>query len=216
MEKREIRKKQKQEMLGSQEKKALRCQGLSKRDKLEEALRKIADRQILDRICQQEAYQQADLLLVYVNYKSEVNTTQLIQRALLEGKRVAVPKVMDKNGSMEFYEIESLEQLEKGYQGILEPVIEHRKCISLETESGRSLMILPGAVFDCRGNRIGYGGGFYDRYLERHSIAGLYTIAVCYEVQVVEHIPTDIHDYPVDCIITENKSICCENGRKER
>ena len=216
MEKKEISKNQNQQMSDNQEKKALRRQGLSQRDKLGEASRKLADLQILDTICQQKAYAQASLLLVYVNYKSEVNTTQLIQKAFFDGKRVAVPKVTDKNGSMEFYEIESLGELEKGYQGILEPVTAQKESISPEKEFGNLLMILPGAAFDCQGNRIGYGGGFYDRYLREHPVKGFYTMAVCYEVQVVDHIPADLHDFPVNCIITEKRRIDCETKGKER
>lgn len=196
-------------------KKELRKQGLSKRDNLSDSYRSLADEQILHRLCEMKEYRQAELILVYVSYKSEVDTKQLITKALSEGKRVAVPKVINRNGEMEFYEIDELSQLEKGYQGIEEPVILDKQPICLSKEEKKLpeggdehnlLMILPGAVFDTNGNRIGYGGGFYDRYLQRQNCERLQTVAVCYEEQLVNQIPTEFHDYRVECIVTEKRS----------
>lgn len=200
-------------------KKELRKQGLSKRDNLSDAYRSLADEQILHRLCEMKEYRQAELILVYVSYKSEVDTKQLIIKALSEGKRVAVPKVINRNGEMEFYGIDGLFELEKGYQGIEEPIVLDKQpiCLSNEemklAERGKDcnlLMILPGAVFDANGNRIGYGGGFYDRYLQRQNCERLQTVAVCYEEQLVNQLPAELHDYRVKCVVTERR-ICIAN-----
>lgn len=200
-------------------KKELRKQGLSKRDNLSDSYRSLADEQILHRLCEMKEYRQAELILVYVSYKSEVDTKQLIIKALSEGKRVAVPKVINRNGEMEFYGIDGLFELEKGYQGIEEPIVLDKQpiCLSNEemklAERGKDcnlLMILPGAVFDANGNRIGYGGGFYDRYLQRQNCERLQTVAVCYEEQLVNQLPAELHDYRVKCVVTERR-ICIAN-----
>lgn len=176
------------------------------RGKLSENYRMQAD----DKICRSlesfEGYRRAKCILSYVSYKSEVDTKKILEMAWKDGKTVAVPKVLEKNGIMEFYEIQSLQELEMGYQGIEEPDITDKCPIEPEAMQGNILMIMPGAAFDRECNRIGYGGGFYDRYLSKHPKT-IETIAICYEIQVVDHIPAEILDVKPDRIITEQRII---------
>lgn len=186
------------------EKKDIRKNILKIRNEIPGPQRKKADKKILNRLLETRDYEEASYIFSYVNYKSEVDTTEIIKDALAKKKKVAVPKVLD-SGYMEFFEISALEELISGYQGILEPDITAKKPISVEQIRDKILVVLPGAAFDKTGNRIGYGGGFYDRYLEKYRKCQLKTIALCYEVQMVEEIPAENFDRKVQCIITEQK-----------
>lgn len=158
---------------------------------------------IIDKVCSLDAYVNADTLLCFLNYGSEVVTDDLIQHALLNGKRVYVPLVTDaKSGSMEFCAITSPDDIAVGYKGIREP-IEHDYLVPKAED--KVLMILPGCAFDFNGNRIGYGKGFYDRYLQRYyNMCRMKTIAIAFHIQIVENIEPGKHDVPYDVLITEN------------
>lgn len=193
------------------EKQEIRKKVIQMRKELSKDYRIWADDKIYKRLTSLESYQQAKLLFSYVSYKSEADTKKILQKALNEGKTVAVPKVMDGNGIMEFYEIQSLQELKKGYQGIEEPDIENKKPVIPEKMQEAALMIMPGAAFDSKCNRIGYGGGFYDRYLNKHSKI-IKTIAICYEKQLVNNIPAEELDVKPDMIITEQRMISALGG----
>ena len=103
---------------------------------------------------------------------------------------------------MDFYRIVSLDDLEEGYKGIREPgTCDGEMLFHAGAGQEKSLMLMPGSVFDRERNRIGYGGGYYDRYLERET--GFTVMAVCFDIQVQEKIPSDIHDRKPDMILTE-------------
>lgn len=185
------------------EKREIRKEILQLRNKLKEDYRILADDKIYHRLTDLEYYRQAKIILSYVSYRSEVNTKRILQKALADGKIVAVPKVLDKNGIMEFYEIHSLQELVTGYQGIEEPDIKEKEPVDIEGRWENILMIMPGAAFDHQCSRIGYGGGFYDRYLNRYRSRHMKTIAVCYEIQVVDDIPAEPLDVKPDMVLTE-------------
>lgn len=187
-------------------KKEIRKNVLQKRGELSENYRTKAEDEIHKCLTSLESYRQAKLILSYVSYKSEVDTKKILEMALKDGKTVAVPKVLEKNGIMEFYEIQSLQELEMGYQGIEEPNIADKSPVNPEKMHGATLMIMPGAAFDSQCNRIGYGGGFYDRYLNKH-FKTMETIAICYEKQIVDNIPAEDLDVKPDMIITEQRII---------
>ena len=143
-------------------------------------------------------YKQADAILCYADYKGEVRTTSFMERALLDGKEVACPRVNGKkDGVMEFYQVSSLNELDSGYKGILEPI----GAIPYVPEK-RCLMVLPGAAFDASGNRIGYGKGYYDRYLDRYP--KIHTVGICFECQLVDAVPATEYDWVMDRVITES------------
>lgn len=135
-----------------------------------------------------------DQIMIYVSYNHEVETFMLIQWLLLRSYVVGVPKVQGKG--MDFIQITSLSQLKSGSYGILEP---EAGPILLPTKD--SFIIVPGVAFDRKGGRIGYGGGFYDRYLAGHM--DCYKMAAAFEEQILEEIPLEKTDYQINGIMTE-------------
>lgn len=140
------------------------------------------------------AFLQSKWIFVYMDCKNEVKTGEIMEEAWKMGKRVAAPRVEGKD--MIFYEITSPDDLEPGYFGIMEPKIGQKKA---ETEEG--LLVMPGVAFDKKRQRIGYGGGFYDRYLEKHP--GFYKAAVAFEFQMFSQVPTEPTDIQPDILLTE-------------
>ncbi len=146
----------------------------------------------------------AELLFCYLDYRREAGTEAILKEAWRCGKTVAVPKV-ESAGRMQFYKINSLSGLQTGAYGIPEPVGTSQACV-FPDPSRPSLMILPGTVFDLQGGRIGYGGGFYDGFLGQYPF--LRKMALGFELQIVEQIPTDETDLKLDWLLTEKRSIC--------
>lgn len=139
-----------------------------------------------------EMYQQAKTLYGYLPYNQEVRTTAMLQQALSDGKRVAVPKIY--GDEMKFIFLDDLSQVEKGYSGIPEPIKD-----GPVADDPTALVLMPGLAFDAQGHRVGYGGGFYDRFLEKEPNHP--TIALCYEFQMLPELPVQEYDVPVDCVI---------------
>lgn len=181
-------------------KKDIRREVLALRNELPQAQRNEKSRRIQERLMTHPAFLTAGSVLCYVTYKSEVETEWLIRESLSMGKRVCCPLVTE--AEMEFYEIDSMAELREGFHGILEPPA-HRERLYVP-DSG-DLVIMPGAAFDRVCHRIGYGGGYYDRYLQR---AGeLTTAALAFAVQVRRSIPWEAHDICPQTIVTENEVI---------
>lgn len=139
-----------------------------------------------------EMYQQAKTVYGYLPYNQEVRTTAMLQRALLDGKRVAVPKIY--GDEMRFIYLDDLSRVEKGYSGIPEPIAD-----GPVADDPTALVLMPGLAFDPEGHRVGYGGGFYDRFLEKEPNHP--TLALCYEFQMLPKLQTQEHDIPVDCVL---------------
>ena len=135
----------------------------------------------------------SDTILIYVSYKSEVSTLKLIKE-LLKIKKVAVPKVEGK--IMNFYYINSFSDLTLGYHGILEP-----SPMSPVKDYSSAICITPGLCFSSDGYRLGYGGGYYDKFLEEHPV---YTIGLAYHKCLIKRLPHEPHDKKIDEIITDN------------
>jgi 5-formyltetrahydrofolate cyclo-ligase len=133
----------------------------------------------------------------------EVPTRSVIERAWKEGKGVAVPKCFPEDMSMEFYLITSYDQLEEVYFGLKEPIIEENSAVQ---PNEIDLLIVPGVCFTEKGFRIGYGGGYYDRYLTSFQHQ---TISLLLECQLLPEILTKSHDLPVQQLITERRLIVC-------
>ena len=141
---------------------------------------------------QSEAYQRARTLYGYLPYNQEVRTVPILERALADGKRVAVPKVY--GDEMKFIFLEDLTQVAVGYANIPEPIADGP--VAQEPDA---LVLMPGLAFDPQGHRIGYGGGFYDKFLSREPEHP--TVALCYEFQMVAQLETEEFDIPVDTVI---------------
>ena len=139
-----------------------------------------------------DLYQQAQTIYGYLPYNQEVRTVPMLQQAILDGKRVAVPKVY--GDEMRFIYMDDLSQVAEGYAGIPEPIAD-----GPVADDPTALVLMPGLAFDREGRRIGYGGGFYDRFLSEESRHP--TVALCYEFQMVEQVPTEEFDKRVDCVL---------------
>ncbi len=183
------------------DKKAFRKQMLAKRDSIPSEKRVEADKERNERIRNWETYKNAELLLFYVSYRSEADTLQLLKEALEVGCNVAVPKVVGTD--MVFYRITELSQLIEGYKGILEPDPERTEAVTEFTKS--TILFVPGCAFDKTGGRMGYGGGFYDRFMEKYP--DVLRVALAYEEQLVPEVPREAHDKSVDVIVTEMRII---------
>ena len=144
-------------------KRSIRNAVLKLRDHMGEKERKLKSKLIAEKVMSTIVYREAEIILSYLNYKSEVETEGLVNKALEDGKRVYCPKV---NGdTMEFYLIRSIEDTEVGHMGIREPFPEEAKLLGeREISGGKCVMIMPGSAFDKDRNRIGYGKGYYDKY----------------------------------------------------
>lgn len=158
---------------------------------------------IFEKVTEHLFFVNAEVIYCYVDYRREVDTHRLLQKAWELGKKTAVPKVI--GTELEFYLIEKWEDLEAGYCGILEPTAACPRVSpkSESEESETSLIILPGAAFDQARHRIGYGKGFYDRYLSRHG--NCRTIALAFDFQVEASIPTETQDIRPQVIVTEER-----------
>lgn len=185
-----------------EEKKAFRKRMQRLREELPLQERAAADKKRNAQVLSWKRYQEAELLLFYVSYRSEADTRDLIQGALAEGRRVAVPRV--EGEELVFYRITSFSQLVEGYRGILEPDVQCSEPVRYEdVPAERVLLFAPGCAFDKNGGRMGYGGGFYDRFLQKHP--ELYCAALAFAAQLVAKVPCEEWDRRVSCIITEQE-----------
>lgn len=141
---------------------------------------------------QTDLYRNAKTVYGYLPYNQEVRTVPLLEQALRDGKRVAVPKVYGEE--MRFIYMTDLTRVDTGYAGIPEPIEDEPVAEDVE-----ALVLMPGLAFDREGHRIGYGGGFYDRFLEKEQNHP--TVALCYDFQVFPSLNTQAHDIPVDCVL---------------
>ncbi|HAJ74635.1 MAG TPA: 5-formyltetrahydrofolate cyclo-ligase [Lachnospiraceae bacterium] len=160
---------------------------------------------IFRKIAQSNEYIMSSAIYIYVDHKNEVRTKDFIAKCWTDGKRVAVPRVKGKD--MSFYYIESMRDLEPGIKGIPEPKQDMEKA-----DAADALVIMPGVAFDHERNRIGYGGGYYDRFMKKNP--WLYSMAVAFEFQVFDEIPADEHDIKPSVLITEQK-IYRKTGKKQ-
>ncbi|OQA20960.1 MAG: putative 5-formyltetrahydrofolate cyclo-ligase [Actinobacteria bacterium ADurb.Bin346] len=168
------------------------------RDNIPAKIRREKSRIISNKFFKLPEYKTADTILLYYPFRSEPDTSIIIKRAISEGKKVALPKIS--GTALKLYYInDTLKQLKPGAYGIMEP--DEESCVKAHPED-IDIVLVPGVCFDKQLNRIGYGGGFYDRLLPGIS-PGAKKISVCFQVQLVDKIPSAGHDVPVDMIITE-------------
>lgn len=165
---------------------------------MSETERKDKSKKIIEKLCCLKQYREADCVLGFIGYGSEVETIPFLEQAVLDGKKVYCPISKD-DGTMEFYRFTSKEALQSGYKNIPEPLKTAEK---FKKEKGKVFLLMPGVVFDKKRHRIGYGKGFYDRFLD--SFVPDFTVAVCFADQILEEIPTEEHDVIPDRIITES------------
>ena len=178
-------------------KKALRAECKEFRRQLPFAEKLKKDEEIFRRVTALPEYQRAGLVLTYVSTPIEVSTFRLISAALAAGKRVAAPRCAEGEISMDFYEIRSMDDLERATFSVLEPKLD--RCQKIQDFSG-SVCIIPGLAFDPEGFRLGYGNGYNDRFL---NVYHGYNIGICYNGCMRNRLPHGRYDVNVDVLVTE-------------
>ncbi|WP_171011442.1 5-formyltetrahydrofolate cyclo-ligase [Haloimpatiens lingqiaonensis] len=179
------------------DKKNLRKLMKEKRNSITETTRQKFDNDIFFKIINSNYYKLSKVIFVFVSYNDEINTHKLIKHALQNNKKVVVPKVVSKNGHMIALEINSFDDLEPSNYGILEPKNYCKEIPSKDID----LALIPGLAFDLNGGRMGYGGGYYDRFLKTLS-SNCPKIGICYNFQVIQNVPMSEHDIKTDGLIT--------------
>lgn len=161
---------------------------------------------IINTLLKSELYKKASNIMSYVSFNNEVNTHRFIVKAIEDGKKISVPYIDNKNKIMLPCLIDDIDELVPGYFGILSPDPNKLKIIDAKSID---LVIVPGACFDINGYRIGYGGGYYDKFLPllRKDAS---SIGLAFSFQVIDKVPYEKYDIPVDFIVTEKDFIECE------
>lgn len=179
------------------DKNIIRKEMLAKRNAL--ALKEIEKNSaiITDKILQSKEFTAAKTVFTYLSMNSEVSTYELVKHTWRHGKKAAVPVVLSGDPNMQFRIIDSFDNLVQSRFGVMEPCQGEAA-----VPDNDSLIIVPGLVFDRNKNRIGYGGGYYDRYLRKNKMMA--NIGICFSFQIIDFIKCEEHDIPVDKIITES------------
>jgi 5-formyltetrahydrofolate cyclo-ligase len=191
-------------------KKKIRAELLRKRDSILPELKAQKEAAIRKRLYALEEFRKSGSLLMYVSFRSEVDTRGFLQDILNSGKKLVLPLVDPVQRVLKLYEIKETSELAPGYMGIPEPERKEDRRVDVNDVD---LIIIPGAGFDVKGNRLGYGGGYYDKLLSpTPSPQSLppSVIALAFEEQIGEEIPSEPHDIKVDIIITDKRLIRCK------
>lgn len=161
---------------------------------------------IIKTVLKMREYQQAGQIMAYVDFRKEVKTGEFIIRAIQAGKKVSIPKsLIEGREIMPALLLDYPADLAPGAYGILEP---HPDCLRPVNPLELDIVIIPGVAFDKSGNRLGYGGGYYDRFLMR-TRKDCIRLALAFEFQIQADLPADRHDVPVHIIVTEERLIRC-------
>ncbi len=152
-----------------------------------------------------QPYLETELLYCYSSYNQELSTKSIIRQALLDGKKVALPKVEGEN--IRFYIITDVSQVSLGFQKIPEP---NTTELAVLTGKKPALMLLPGLAFTKEGDRLGYGGGFYDRFLSAAEEGALITCGLGYDFQVLREIPVEKCDQSIEYVMTPMEVYKCK------
>ncbi|MFA5577582.1 MAG: 5-formyltetrahydrofolate cyclo-ligase [Tissierellaceae bacterium] len=161
---------------------------------------------IEDRLYEMDYYKKANRIMSFVSAASEVHTHQLIKRSISIGKSMLVPFTIHEPREMKASELFDFSELEVGYHNILAPKKEFHRFVEPSTID---LILVPGLAFAKNGYRVGYGGGYYDRFLSKID-KGVIKIGLAFDLQIVDQVPVDDFDIPVDLIITEERTIYCK------
>lgn len=192
-------------------KEKVRKKAVETRDSIDEESRQQKSEEIAKKILEADWFKEADIVLSYHAFRSEVEVEALNRAVLTQGKKLYLPKTYVKEKQIRFFEITDLSKLKRGYQKIWEPTGEEPE-FSFETvkeEQKKVLMIMPGTAYDARGYRMGYGGGYYDRYLNAHEaewkMIDFMTAFAAFSEQKMILIPGERCDVKPDVIVTEKE-----------
>jgi 5-formyltetrahydrofolate cyclo-ligase len=196
------------DVLGS-DKKALRASMAASRAALSPAQAELAARAAQERVWGLRRWREAETVALYMAFRAETSAALLLERAWAEGKRALLPRCprCGPEGArvMEFAPVRCLEELCPGAYGILAP--DPGRCPT-ETACVPDLLVAPGLAFDRQGYRLGYGGGYYDRYLARPELRGTFCVGLCFAVQLIDELPHDPWDRRLHCVCTEEETLC--------
>lgn len=176
----------------------LRTKYRTRRENMDPEKKEFLDNKILKNISILSVYKKARIVFTYYSKDIEVNTQKLIKKCWADGKTVAIPACTKETRQMDFYVIKSFDDIEKGTFGLMEPIKE--KC-EMVTDLSEGICIVPGFCFDNKGYRLGYGYGYYDRFLQRFHGE---TIGICYTDGIRSHLFHGNFDRPVDLLLTDS------------
>jgi len=179
----------------------LRNRYLAERKSIPEDQKKKFDSEICKRIIATASFRFSTTVLVYSALPSEIDLGDLIREAYSKGKRVVFPRCIPGTSLMEFHEVDNLDVLKKGSFSIMEPPADAP--VWKPSPADRAVCVIPAVLFDVSGHRIGYGKGFYDRYLSGKS--GIQRIGVAYDRFITESVPHGRYDLSVDFIVSEKR-----------
>ena len=183
---------------------------LALRASLDPAEREAWSRRIEDRLSDLAVWQGAAVVHTYVGaVEGEVATREIVERALSEGKTVVCPRVRWKPRGLDSFAIESLDDLVESSRGLWEP--DPARAVPVD-DTALDLVLVPGIAFDRRGWRIGFGAGLYDRFLARVDMP---RVALAFSLQILDSLPVEPHDEPVDWVVTEGETIACRAIREQ-
>jgi 5-formyltetrahydrofolate cyclo-ligase len=191
-------------MQGARTKASLRKELLEKRDAIPPEVRRVKNRLIGEELLSLDEIKTARVVFIFASFKSEVDTSVVINHLFAEGKKVVLPVVDREHHILLLYEIRGLDELAPGCMEIREPTV--RTGERLTVVSNVDAVVIPGAGFDPEGNRIGYGGGYYDILLSSLE-RPIPIIAPAFEEQIADSLPSEPHDIRVDTIVTDRRVI---------
>ncbi len=179
-------------------KKALREKIKAERLSLDAQYKKTADSKIKNKVLNLWSLREAETVLTYVSTDIEVDTKALIYELFKMKKKIAVPKCLNNKGDMKFFYINSFDDLEPGFFGVLEPK-EHCKEFDY---AQKSICIVPAFMFDKNGYRLGYGKGYYDRFLSGYNGTA---VGICYDTDITDNLLHGKFDRTVSTVITDKR-----------
>ena len=184
---------------------------LARRDELSLAEQTEKSKKIIASLLELPEIQKASTVFVYVNFRSEVQTLPFLRWCIQQGKIITVPVTLVDEKKLQAIRITDPDtDLGPGYCAIPEPVSNLRRTMEIDPAS-IDVVVVPGSVFDRRGGRLGYGGGYYDRFLSRDA-PGATRIALAYDLQLIETVDLQPHDQLMDRLITEKNSYSCRRN----
>ncbi|MBZ2175933.1 5-formyltetrahydrofolate cyclo-ligase [Schnuerera sp. xch1] len=191
------------------DKKVLRQTMIEKRRNLPKEKRMEKSKIIQDNLFNFKPFKRSNFIFTFISTDEEINTHNIIKKSIIAGKRIGVPITVPKEKKMIVSELKDFDkELELGFYDILTP---QNKYIREVSPNIIDVVLVPGLIFTKDGYRIGYGGGYYDRFLNKTT--DVVKIGLCFEMQLSETIPISTYDIPVDYIITEERIIDCKQFR---
>lgn len=188
-------------------KKSIRLEILDKRGKLGKEDHKTNSDKIIQKIYDSPFYKNASTIMTFISFGDEVDTHEFIKTSIKNGKKIVVPITVPEKKELKLSQVKDFSELEIGHYNILTPKEEFLRFVDPKDVD---LIIVPGVAFDREGYRIGYGGGYYDRFLSSKVKENVPKISIAFSLQIIDKVPREHFDIPVDYIYTEKEIINCK------